>query len=84
MASRALVICRREKPISSSGTAMAGGGGDVDRRLLGSDSAVGKKKNSQSLRQLTSKIFRDCGRNAVRAHRFLICSAAGWPGSRGR
>lgn len=35
-----MVICRREKPISSSGTAIAGGGGDVDSRLLGSDRAA--------------------------------------------
>lgn len=28
------------KPISSKGTAMAGGGGDVDNLLLGSDSAA--------------------------------------------
>ena len=45
MASRALVIWRREKPISSSGTAMAGGGGDVDSRLLGSDRAAENKKS---------------------------------------
>lgn len=42
MASSALVICRSEKPISSSGTAMAGGGGDVDSLLLGSDRAADK------------------------------------------
>lgn len=33
------MIWRREKPISSKGTAMAGGGGDVDSRLLGSERA---------------------------------------------
>ena len=48
MASRALVIWRREKPISSSGTAMAGGGGDVDSRLLGSDRAAANNQHRES------------------------------------
>ncbi len=39
VASKAFMICLSEKPISNSGTAMAGGGGDVERRLLGSDNA---------------------------------------------
>lgn len=39
VASKAFMICLSENPISSSGTAMAGGGGDVERRLLGSDNA---------------------------------------------
>lgn len=88
VASRALVICRREKPISSSGTAMAGGGGDVDRRLLGSDRAAWNKQ-SWSLQPLTPGFFFFKDRwtawlKALRAHRFLIGSAAGWFGSRGR
>jgi len=37
------VICLREKPISNRGTAMAGGGGDVESLLLGSDRAEGKR-----------------------------------------
>lgn len=40
VASMALAICRREKPISNRGTAIAGGGGEVDSLLLGSDKAV--------------------------------------------
>jgi predicted transcriptional regulator len=36
----ALAICRRENPISSRGTAIAGGGGEVESLLLGSDRAV--------------------------------------------
>lgn len=39
VASKAFMICLSEKPISNSGTAMAGGGGDVERRLVGSDNA---------------------------------------------
>lgn len=39
VASIAFAICLRENPISSKGTAMAGGGGDVESRLLGSDKA---------------------------------------------
>lgn len=49
MASRALVICRREKPISSSGTAMAGGGGEVDSLLLGSERAAEKDRQNLKL-----------------------------------
>lgn len=39
VASMAFAICLRENPISNSGTAIAGGGGDVESRLLGSDKA---------------------------------------------
>lgn len=45
VASRALVIWRREKPISNRGTAIAGGGGDVDSLLLGSDRAEGNNND---------------------------------------
>lgn len=41
----ALAICRRENPISSKGTAIAGGGGEVDSLLLGSDKAETKLRN---------------------------------------
>lgn len=40
----ALAICRREKPISSRGTAIAGGGGDVESLLLGSDNAEAEER----------------------------------------
>lgn len=40
VASIAFAICLSEKPISNNGTAMAGGGGEVESRLLGSDKAV--------------------------------------------
>lgn len=40
----ALAICRREKPISSKGTAIAGGGGEVESLLLGSDKAEAKER----------------------------------------
>lgn len=36
------MIWRMEKPISNRGRAMAGGGGDVDSLLLGSDRAAAK------------------------------------------
>lgn len=44
VASMALAICRREKPISSKGTAIAGGGGEVESLLLGSDKAEAKER----------------------------------------
>ena len=44
VASMALAICRRENPISSKGTAMAGGGGEVESLLLGSDKAETKER----------------------------------------
>lgn len=40
----ALAICRRENPISSKGTAIAGGGGEVESLLLGSDKAETKER----------------------------------------
>lgn len=39
------MIWRREKPISNRGTAIAGGGGDVDSLLLGSDRAEGNNND---------------------------------------
>lgn len=51
VASNALVIWRKEKPISSKGTAIAGGGGDVDSLLVGSDSAERKKKKTPAVNE---------------------------------
>lgn len=43
------MICRSEKPISRSGTAMAAGGGDVDSLLLGSDKAAEDNSHPEML-----------------------------------
>lgn len=40
----AFAICRRENPISNKGTAIAGGGGEVESLLLGSDKAETKER----------------------------------------
>lgn len=44
----ALAICRRENPISNKGTAIAGGGGEVESLLLGSDKAEIKEREGKT------------------------------------
>jgi len=48
VASMAFAICRRENPISNKGTAIAGGGGEVESLLLGSDKAETKETEVKS------------------------------------
>ena len=47
------MIWRREKPISSRGTAIAGGGGEVDSLLLGSDRAGRTRQDGYNYNKLT-------------------------------
>lgn len=70
------MICRREKPISSSGTAMAGGGGDVDSLLLGSDRAADSRTEAVLFSSTEpSALMLPCRYSQVPV---LFCVLVGW------